>query len=152
MYATIQVTEAMNDHEIQTERPEIQLENLLAEIGGVMGLWVGISVITLMEFVEIIVFSMYFLRSSWKWLSKLPQNVFTAENVVDNRNCESRQTFSTPVKLCNESTEMTTFVNNYIQDSLARCSNDGRSPNQANKLFMPSYRGTIPAFEIEHHY
>ncbi|XP_075248749.1 epithelial sodium channel subunit alpha-like [Convolutriloba macropyga] len=143
MYATIQVTEAENDHEIQTENPEIQLEKLLAEIGGVMGLWVGISVITLMEFVEIIVFSIYFLRSSWRWLSKLPQNMFTPSKSSDNA-----MTYSTPVKLTTECSEMTTYVNNYINDSLAR---QNQMPIGV-QYTPPNYRAREPTFEIEHQY
>ncbi|XP_063726405.1 degenerin-like protein unc-105 isoform X2 [Symsagittifera roscoffensis] len=147
MYATIHVTEAVNDHEIQTEKPEIQFEKLLAEIGGVLGLWVGISIITLMEFLEIIVFSVYFLRSSWNWLSKIPKNAITTSKnngstlnpVTHNFNRAS------PTKRGVEHRELTTYVNCYVKESPSAKS----SQQSGNDLLVPRSNRQIPVFTIE---
>ena len=96
-----------------------QLPNLLAEFGGVLGLWVGISIITLMEFFEIIAFSVCFLKDTWTEKSRALRLTIRQKHEQYRQSRKrtrtaKRRRLQTDFK--SESTNaITTIINSYVQ-------------------------------------
>ena len=41
--------------EVQEQQPSYRLSNLFSDIGGTLGLWVGLSLLTVVEFIQLVV-------------------------------------------------------------------------------------------------
>ena len=75
----------------------------------------GISVITLMEFFEIIVFSIYFVQNSWKWVSKSAK--CWLGDSTEQEKLEPGVAEATVVLSQSECHDLTTYVNSYVAHS-----------------------------------